>query len=176
MQLSKGAVAKNVQGMVNEFLDNYSEASGVKIDKALSSYLQAKRLNRTQRKAITEILLDGKLVDQNNKVVKASAVTLKATAADDEDDDDKAVKKGKKKEKKKEKKDKKKEKKKKSKYVEDEDDNDFDYEKNKKRKYKQSKYVEEDDDDASDDGEVVDMGEDGADDASLPEEYDEDEE
>ena len=36
MQLSEGAVSENVKNIVNEFLGDYSEAGGVKIDKALS--------------------------------------------------------------------------------------------------------------------------------------------
>lgn len=123
MQLSKGSLSKNVQNAVYEFLNDYSEASGVKIEKALSTFLKSRRFSRNEQKTITGILLNGKLINQKNKVVKASTVTLQAAAADDEDDDDKAVKKDKKKDKKKKKKDKKKEKKnKKSKYVEEEDD------------------------------------------------------
>ena len=180
MQLSKGSLSKNVQNAVYEFLNDYSEASGVKIEKALSTFLKSRRFSRNEQKTITGILLNGKLINQKNKVVKASTVTLKAIAADDEDGDDKVVRKNIRK-KYGNKKDMKEEKKKytKPKRVMDEDDNDFDYEKNKKKKDKKSKYVEEDDDiDASDDGEVVDIGEDGADDAdgASPDEYDEDEE
>lgn len=100
MQLSEGAVSENVKNIVNEFLGDYSEAGGVKIDKALSTFLQSKKMGRAQRKYITNILLDGKLIGENNQVVQASSVILQAMPADDDGDDEKIVKKKKKKNKK----------------------------------------------------------------------------
>lgn len=101
MQLSEGAVSENVKDIVNEFLGNYSEAGGVKIDKALSTFLTSKGLDRNTQRTVKNILLSGKLVGDNNQIVKASTITLQAIPADDDDgDDEKIVKKKKKKNKK----------------------------------------------------------------------------